>query len=173
MMNVSKALGIPMMITEYAKKNFGPTANEFAEDMHEGIQILQKDKFSVLMENHIKEAVEKINPKQVIAYGLEGHVCVQQSVLDLLDQGYEVHVLTDGTSSRTKLDRATALHRMAKAGAHLTTAEACMFDYVPDASSPEFKEMLAPIKKRKVFPEKFGHLFQLKQLLELSEYKSL
>ena len=83
---------------------------------------------------------------QVVVAGIETHVCVQQTVLDLLSQGYRVYVPADAVASRRKLDWKMALERMANCGAMLTTAESMLFEWCEVADTPEFKQVLDLIR---------------------------
>jgi hypothetical protein len=73
--------------------------------------------------------------------GLEAHVCVEQSVLDLLADGWRVYVAVDATGSRRRVDYETSLHRMETCGAYLTTAEAALFEWCQTAAAAEFKQI--------------------------------
>ncbi len=85
--------------------------------------------------------------KSVVLFGIEAHVCVQQTALDLLEQGYAVHVLVDGVSSSRAHDRAVALRRMENAGAYLTTAESLIFMMLGSAAHPHFRAISTLIKE--------------------------
>ena len=84
--------------------------------------------------------------KSVILYGIETHACIFQTTLDLLELGYEVHLLADGISSMRPGDRTVALKRLEQAGAFLTTAESAIFELIRDAKSPDFKKVLPILK---------------------------
>lgn len=85
--------------------------------------------------------------KTIVLFGIEAHVCVQQTALDLLEKGYDVHVLVDGVSSSRALERAVALRRMAQAGAFLTTAESLIFMLCGSAGHPQFRTISGLIKE--------------------------
>lgn len=76
----------------------------------------------------------------------KAHVCVQQTALDLLDRGVDVHIVADATSSRTQADRKFAFERMRQSGAFITTHEALLFELMRDATHPKFKEVSALIR---------------------------
>ncbi|CAI8013727.1 Isochorismatase domain-containing protein 2 [Geodia barretti] len=82
----------------------------------------------------------------VVIFGIETQVCVQQTALDLLDKGYDVHILADGCSSRSQVDRMLALERLRAAGAFLTTSESVVFELLGDSKHPNFKEVQALVK---------------------------
>lgn len=82
----------------------------------------------------------------VVLFGIEAHVCVQQTALDLLRMGYDVHVVADGTSSQNESDRAFAFERLRQCGAFITTYESVLFQLLGDAKHPHFK-LVQPIFK--------------------------
>ena len=79
--------------------------------------------------------------------GIEAHVCVQQTVFDLVDLGKEVHIICDAVSSQKSYDREIALRKMENIGVHLTTAEGCAFDLLRDSKHPNFKQVSSLIKE--------------------------
>ena len=84
--------------------------------------------------------------RQALVCGIEAHVCVSQTVHDLIQRGLSVHVAVDGVASRKTHDRDVALSRMARAGAILTTSEAAAFELLEDARHPRFKQVQALYK---------------------------
>ena len=86
-------------------------------------------------------------PKVVLA-GIETHVCVQQTALDMLAQGFRVYVTVDAVASRYSVDHEYALRRLEHAGAVLTTAETAVFEWVGGAGSPRFKEISRLVQER-------------------------
>lgn len=84
--------------------------------------------------------------------GIEGHVCVQQTTLDLLAEDFDVFLICDATSSQRPYDRTIALNRLKEAGAILTTTESIIFDLMRDAKHPNFKQISTLIKKQKEVP---------------------
>lgn len=85
---------------------------------------------------------------QIVVVGIEAHVCVQQTVLDLLAAGFQVHLPVDAVLSRHELDRQTAIRRMEGCGAILSTVESVIFEWCEDASHPRFKQLSQWIKER-------------------------
>ncbi|KAI0296060.1 Isochorismatase hydrolase [Multifurca ochricompacta] len=93
--------------------------------------------------------IEKHNLKSLVLLGIESHVCVLQSTLDLLERGYDVHILADGVSSCNKEEVPWALERMRQAGAQISTSESTLFQLQVESSSPKFKEFAKVIKEEK------------------------
>mmetsp|Transcript_25536 Transcript_25536/g.37465 ORF Transcript_25536/g.37465 Transcript_25536/m.37465 type:complete len:229 (-) Transcript_25536:243-929(-) len=141
--SVSQELDVPILTTQQYTKVFGPTcASCFANPGDLGspsLPVFEKKLFSMLtpeMKNHIND-----NIKSFIIVGIEAHVCVQQTVLDLLELGHDVHVVADGVSSQQPFDREIALGRMTSAGAFLTTAQSAAFMLMRSAEHPNFRKV--------------------------------
>ena len=140
MTSVAKALNIPMVATQQYTKVFGPTVPEvFATpDDLEQCPMFEKRSFS-MMTDEVKAHVEPLQRTSFLLIGIEAHVCLQQTCLDLLEQGKEVHVIVDGVSSQQPIDREIALQRMVQAGAYLTTAQSAAFMLMKTADHENFK----------------------------------
>lgn len=89
----------------------------------------------------VEEKLKENDTKTVVLCGIETQVCVQQTTLDLLEKGYEVHVVADACSSRTMVDRMYAIERLRDCGAFITTSESIILQMVKDAAHPNFKEI--------------------------------
>ena len=140
MTSVAKALNIPTVATQQYTKVFGPTVAEVfksPEDL-EACPTFEKKKFS-MMTDEVQQHVDALNKTSFLLVGIEAHVCLQQTALDLLEQGKEVHVIVDGVSSQQPLDREVALQRMSQAGAFLTTAQSAAFMLMQTADHENFK----------------------------------
>ena len=137
----AKILGLPVAATEQYPKGLGPTVAELAERLG---PVTSKLTFScggcpesfLAFGEWRERGVHKI-----LICGTEAHVCVQQTVLDLLADAWRVYVATDAVGSRFDVDYRTALGRMDSAGATLTTTEAALFEWCEVAGTPEFKEI--------------------------------
>lgn len=124
------------------------------------IPTFEKKMFSMLTDELKAQMQCEPERKTVVLFGIEAHVCVQQTALDLLEQGYAVHILVDGVSSQKAHDRAVALRRMEKAGAFLTTAESLVFMLMQTASHPQFKTISFLIKEHAGEPNPFNDLLK-------------
>jgi len=146
MAQASRHLQIPLVVTEQYPKGLGRTVAEI--EVGHG-KVFAKTRFSMLIPEISDLLTDKANPiKSVVLFGLEAHVCVLQTTVDLLEKGIDVHILTDGTSSMRQFDRLAALNRMRDSGAFLTTSESVLFQLVSDATHPEFKVISGLIKER-------------------------
>ena len=131
----AKALGMPIIVTEQYPKGLGPTVPELAEFAADRPA---KTRFSCAeCLGWLPPSPEE--PFQIVVAGIEAHVCILQTVLDLLALGYQVHVAVDAVSDRIELDMQISLRRMELSGAVLTTAETVLFEWCEVAGTPEFK----------------------------------
>jgi len=134
----AKLLGLPVVATEQYPQGLGPTLPELAGRLGE---IPSKLTFSGGGCPQIFHDLEGRGIHKLLVCGMEAHVCVQQTVLDLLGQGWRVYVAVDAVGSRRTIDYRTALARMDASGATLTTTEAALFEWCRIAGTPEFKEI--------------------------------
>ena len=141
-----KGLGLPIIATEQYSKGLGHTVTELAGATEQ--DCVEKMAFSCCGEDKFIAALEKSGAKQVLIAGMETHVCVFQTVLDLLDRGYVVHLVRDAVSSRFKSDYDNALSTAAKAGAVITTTETALFQLVKVAGTDGFKAVSKLVRQR-------------------------
>lgn len=132
-----QAMNLPIIATEQYPRGLGHTiaALAGATEPH----CIEKLAFSCLGEPNFIAALEKTGARQVVLVGMEAHVCVYQTLIDLLDRGYNVHLVRDAICSRFKADYQTALAMAQQMGAVLTTTEIALFQLVGVAGSAEFK----------------------------------
>ena len=133
----AEAIGIPIVITEQYPKGLGETAPEVAEHLPDGAEPLEKVCFSAAD----AEGFDLGGRDQALVCGIEAHVCVNQTVLDLLASGKEVQVAEDAVSSRTEENKRVGLHKMEQAGAVLTSVETALFELLGRAGTDEFKQV--------------------------------
>lgn len=141
-----KALKLPIIATEQYPKGLGHTSADIngATDQC----CIEKVAFSCCGEDNFMAALEKSGAKQVVIVGMESHVCVFQTVIDLLDQGYQVHLVKDAISSRFKSDYDNAISTAAQAGAVITTTEMALFQLVKVAGTDGFKAVSKLVQQR-------------------------
>jgi nicotinamidase-related amidase len=131
----AEAIGIPIVISEQYPKGLGETAPEVAEHLPEGTRPLEKVVFSAAE----AEGFDLAGRDQALVCGIETHVCVNQTVLDLLEDGAEVQVAEDAVGSRTEENKRIGLHKMERAGAVVTSVETALFELLGRAGTDEFK----------------------------------
>jgi len=134
----ARALNVPVAATEQYPKGLGPTVPELAQRLD---AIPSKLTFSCRECTGILDSFRDQGLYKILVVGIETHVCVQQTVLDLLAAGFRVFVAVDAVASRFPIDRDTAVRRMDSAGATLTTTEAALFEWCEVAGTPEFKRI--------------------------------
>ncbi len=140
----AKALGLPIWGTEQNPSRLGPTSPQLAEFLPEPAG---KMAFRATDCLPMSERLFATGPSHLTICGIETHVCVSQTVLDLLGRGFRVQVAADAVASRSSLDHDVALRRMERAGAVVTTTEAVLFEWVETADHPAFKAISALVKE--------------------------
>jgi nicotinamidase-related amidase len=140
----AKAMGVPVVATEQYPKGLGPTTAELAQRLEE---IPAKLTFSCGGCPELFERLRDAGVFKILVVGIEAHVCVQQTVLDLLAEGFRVYLAVDAVSARHAIDYETALRRMDSAGATLTTSESALFEWCDIAGTPEFKQISALVRE--------------------------
>jgi nicotinamidase-related amidase len=140
-----QALGVPILPTLQVPEKLGPMPPELRDALGE-VEPIPKAVFSALREPAFVLALHQSSRKQAILTGIEAHVCVLQTGLDLLDAGYSVHVLSDGIFSRTAENQQLALGRLHDAGAIISSVEMVLFEMIRTSLHPEFRTISRLIK---------------------------
>jgi nicotinamidase-related amidase len=138
LVQAARILSVPTIVSEQYPKGLGHTAPEVGLEDERPIE---KTVFSAAR----ADGFDLDGRSQAIVCGIETHVCVSQTVHDLLDRGIEVHVPADAVGSRHEIDYVRGLERMERAGAIVTTVEASLFELLGRAGTPEFKSVQALI----------------------------
>lgn len=141
----SGVLGLPVFATEQYRKGLGITVPEIASALG-GTTPFEKLAFSACGATGLLEALQARKVSQVLLCGMEAHVCVCQTCLDLLKQGFEAFVAADAISSRTAENHRLGLERMRDAGAEIVSTEMALFELLEKAGSAEFKRILELVK---------------------------
>jgi nicotinamidase-related amidase len=139
----AKLLELPILVTRQYPKGLGDTVPALKEALGEHNNT-DKMAFSCLGEKYGFR--EKLVRKNVIVAGVETHICVQQTVLELLESGFTVYIAADCCGSRSERDRDFAFKRMVQAGAVVTTAESLLFEIMRTAGHPMRKEIQSLVK---------------------------
>lgn len=139
------ALGIPIIITEQYPKGIGKTISEIEELVSDCVHY-EKISFSALDTFEVMDAIDKSGRRNVIICGIEAHVCVLQTVIDLIDKNYNPIWVSDCITSRFPLDKEMAEKRAIHEGAVMTTTEAILFELTRFAGTEEFKTISKLIK---------------------------
>lgn len=144
LLTAAKEMNFPVLATEQYPKGLGRTVPELLDLIGEE-NIFAKNSFTAFTQE-VKEALEKLGRKKVLVTGMETHVCVFQTVRDLLAHGYEVFLVKDAVASRTKANYLNGLELMKSLGAVITNTETAVFDLLKISGTPEFKVMSKLIK---------------------------
>jgi nicotinamidase-related amidase len=145
LINGFKIMKTPIYLTEQYPKGLGPTDPRI-KDALVGQEPIQKMTFSCYGAGNLFDELEKKNITKVVVCGIESHVCVLQTVLDLLANEFQVFLAADATSSRRKFDCEIALKRMEKNGAEITLTESILFEMLNVCGTEEFKAVSKLIK---------------------------
>lgn len=140
-----KVLGVPVIFTEQYPQGLGLTIPEIASLLTENKPIT-KMSFSCCRNDDFLQKVKSLDIKQILLAGIEAHVCVYQTVCDLLAMGYEVQVVADCVSSRTIENKAIALEKMMDMGAQITSMETALFELLKTAENTHFKDISRIVK---------------------------
>ena len=137
----AKTLSIPVLTTEQYPKGLGPTEPEIVELLPENTSKFEKTCFSCTGAEQFLKHLEEGGRKQVILVGIEAHVCVLQTAIQLIEQGYHVFVVADGICSRQRDNYEASLKRMSRAGVTICNTESVLFEWLRDAKHEHFKEL--------------------------------
>lgn len=143
----AKILGVPVLGTEQYPKGLGPTVSELATRTG---PLCSKLAFSCCNCEAFWQQLTEVHAARhkVLLCGIETHVCMQQTTLDLLAAGYRVFLAADAMGARFEIDHTIGLRRMDSSGATLTTTEAALFELCEKAGSPEFKQLSALVRQQ-------------------------
>jgi len=139
-------LEIPVLVSEQYPRGLGPTVAPLAAQLPASARVLDKTSFSCCGDSGLLDALKSARRPQVVVCGMETHVCVLQTALDLLGAGFTPFVVEDAVCSRDPAHKANALHRLRQAGAVVTNHESVIFEWLRDARHSQFKALSALIK---------------------------
>jgi len=146
LIDAARALGIPILHTEQYPRGLGHTEQVLAERLAGTARRLEKTAFSCCGAEGFDAAACADGRTQWVLCGMEAHVCVLQTALELHARGLEVFVVEDGVCSRTESNRGNALARLRQAGVIVTNTESVLFEWLRDAADPQFKALSALIR---------------------------
>lgn len=149
LVKIARRLGVPVTVTEHYPKGLGPTVEGLRREFGTDTPILQKQHFSCLGDEALRHHLEDLRDQgrgQAVIAGIEAHVCVAQTALDLIVEGYQVFIAADAVASRAAESRAIALQRLRQAGASIVDSEMVLFEWLEMSGTPEFKDLHPLIK---------------------------
>ncbi|KAL6717028.1 hypothetical protein ACLMJK_004942 [Lecanora helva] len=156
LIRASNTLSIPIYATTQSSARLGPLCSELiptasTSNNHNPIYTIDKTAFSMFVPE-LRYALSQRSPEQpyqIAIVGIETHICVTQTALDLLSEGHRVYIITDGVSSCHEAERGVALQRLRNEGAIVTTSESFLYECMGDAGIPEFKDIAGLVKDTK------------------------
>lgn len=142
-------LGIPTIITEQYPKGLGATVLELQTALADNTFKTEKASFSALLEPEFAQKIQELKAAgktQIVLGGIETHICVLQTTVDLIKEGFEVYIVKDSCASRNKKEYKTGLELLEQYGAKITCVEITLFEWLKTSRHPKFKEVQALIK---------------------------
>ncbi|WP_020589716.1 hydrolase [Desulfobacter curvatus] len=140
-----RTLDIPVLWVEQNPQGLGPTIPEIAA-MLSDIQPISKMSFSSCRNDRFLKTLNDLDRKQVLISGIEAHICVYQTAVDLVDMGYEVQAVVDAVSSRSIENKEIGLQKMRDSGVSLTSVETALFELLKVAEGERFREIIRIVK---------------------------
>ena len=154
LIQAAKILNIPILWCQQCPQSLGPTVPQIAE-LLSGVEPpnvlvgggpINKASFSCCGSDQFNDKLLALGPRQILLCGIESHVCIYQTAVDLLRKGFSVDVLADAVSSRTLANKQIAITKMSAAGVNVTTTEMALFELLKTADHPHFKQIAKLIK---------------------------
>jgi nicotinamidase-related amidase len=141
LLTTANTLSVPIMVTEQYPKGLGHTEPALSEQLTGAVPVIGKTSFSAMNATGFAEHVEQSGRKQIILVGMETHICILQTALDMQAAGFQVFVVEDAVSSRSKANQYNALQRLRGAGVIVTNVESVFFEWLGDAHQAAFKAL--------------------------------
>lgn len=142
----AKTLGVPVFASEQYPEGLGELEPDVVKLLPEGSRRYQKTSFSLAGVEKFMADLAASGKRQVVLCGMEAHICVLQTTLDLVRAGYETFLVSDGVCSRQRESYEIALARLRDGGTIITDAEAVLYEWVGDARHPHFKSLLSQVR---------------------------
>lgn len=139
LMEAARLLHIPTIVTEQYPKGLKHTVASLGAHVAHAKAVIPKTSFSCWGADEFQSTLRETRKRQAVVCGVETHICVMQTTLDLLEQGYEVFVVADGCASRFPINKQAGLDRMREAGATICTFEMTLFEWMGGSMCPQFK----------------------------------
>ncbi len=146
LISAAKLLDVPVLATEQYPAGLGNTVTSLKHDLPRSARVFEKTCFSACGAEGFKEELLATHKRQVVIAGMEAHVCVLQSALELKAMDIEVFVVEDATCSRDERHHANAVARLRRAGVNVSNMESVLFEWLRDASHKHFKVISGLVK---------------------------
>jgi len=141
MIGTARILDMPVIVTEHYPRGLGATVPEIRE-LFEDFRPMEKIIFGALDQPEVLAAVESLEVENLLVTGIETHICIAQTALQALREGYRVHVISDAVSSRTEENWKVGIERIRDAGCTVSSTEMAIYELLHRAGTPEFKQVL-------------------------------
>ena len=145
LIQAAQILEIPILWCQQAPEALGPTVPEIAE-LLTGLEPMNKASFSCCGDERFTAELNALGKEKILLCGIEAHVCIYQTALDLMEGGLDITIVADAVSSRTAQNRQLALTRLAAEGAHISSTEMTLFELLRTAKHPQFKQIARLVK---------------------------
>ena len=145
LIKAAKILDIPIVWSQQCPDALGPTVSQIAE-LLAGIEPIDKASFSCCGDEQFISKLKSLDRQQVLLCGIETHVCIYQTAVDLRDKGYDVSVVADAVSSRTLENKQIGLERLKAEGVGISSTEMALFELLKTAEHPQFRQIVKLIK---------------------------
>ncbi len=145
LIKAANLLSIPVLWTQQQPQSIGETIPQISELLTDN-EPINKACFSCCGLEEFNDKINALGRKQVLLCGIEAHVCIYQTAIELIASGKEVHVIADAVSSRTKGNKAIAIQRMTAEGAKISSTEMAVFELLKTSEHPQFKQVIQLVK---------------------------
>jgi len=145
LIQAAKILNVPILWCQQCPQSLGPTISQIAELLSDN-EPINKASFSCCGCDKFNDKLNELNRKGVLLCGIEAHVCIYQTAVDLLRKGFGVEVIADAVSSRMLENKQIAINRLAAEGAKITSTEMALFELLKTADHPHFKQIAKLVK---------------------------
>lgn len=146
MIEAANLLGLPVLVSEQYPKGLGSTVSSISENLSANTKIIEKSAFSLLKEENALETVKSYGKNQIILFGIETHICVLQTAIELIKNGFEVYLIKNASKSRQESEHLAGIDAMKENGAKIVTLEIALFELLETSKHPQFKQIQALIK---------------------------
>ncbi len=134
-------LDIPVLLTEQYPQGLGQTANKISQPLKSNAALFEKTGFSCCLAENFNDTLQKTKRQQIVIVGQETHVCVLQTALDLIQQGFQVHIIEDAVCSRKAEHKFFSLQRLQQQGTIISNFESVLFEWLRNSTHEHFKEI--------------------------------
>ena len=145
LITAAREMGAPVILTEQYPKGLGHTVREIAEAAGDA-PIQEKLHFSCMEDAGFAQTFRGLGKRQAVIAGMEAHICVMQTAASLMEEGYDVFVVSDATASRTLESEKACIERLSASGAGIVTTEMVVFEWMGQAGGAAFKRLLPLVK---------------------------